>query len=130
MLTCFPFCVLVPPSRECLHTHTHTHTHTHKHALCLSGHSVCLRVLSLSLRCGLCCVCVRACPHSPPHPLPAALEQWNDFRENTHLTFRFTKKTLPRALLWGAAVPLGVYLLIKGEQQQTNTERGKFNKFL
>ena len=37
------------------------------------------------------------------------------FKENYHLRFRYTPKTVLNSLLWGLAVPVGIYFLIRSE---------------
>jgi hypothetical protein len=57
--------------------------------------------------------------HRRRTPLPRAshpgIEKWVSFKENYHLRFRYTPKTVLNSLLWGLAVPVGIYFLIRNE---------------
>ena len=46
------------------------------------------------------------------HP---AIEKWASYKENYHVRFRYTPKTVFNSLLWALAVPVGVYFLIRNE---------------
>jgi hypothetical protein len=42
------------------------------------------------------------------HP-DKAVERWAHMRENTHVTFRWTPRTIGYGLLWVVAVPVALY---------------------
>jgi hypothetical protein len=45
----------------------------------------------------------------------AKIENWSTYRENVDLVFRLNKKTVPKMLFWGIAVPVIIYNVIKSE---------------
>lgn len=71
------------------------------------------------------CRLPRHLPPSPPKLTPPCLgrrrrnpsiEKWAKFKEDYHLRFRYTPRRVFDLALWGCAVPLGVYWLLKNEQ--------------
>lgn len=67
---------------------------------------------------GLLIATIATCSHEP-HPnllsRNAAIEKWAKYKEDYHLRFRFTPRRVFDIALWGFAVPLGVYMLVKNE---------------
>ncbi|BFZ54975.1 hypothetical protein PYCC9005_002013 [Savitreella phatthalungensis] len=49
-----------------------------------------------------------------------AIERWVEMRHNLHETFRWTGKSTRQVLIWGAIVPIGLFML-------ANATEGKFN---
>lgn len=40
-----------------------------------------------------------------------AIERWAHLRENTHLYFKWNKRTTQRTLFWGVVIPVGLTAL-------------------
>ncbi|KAL0078749.1 NADH-ubiquinone oxidoreductase subunit [Phycomyces blakesleeanus] len=40
-----------------------------------------------------------------------AFERWAHLRENTHLYFRWNKRTVNKTLFWGIVIPVGLTIL-------------------
>jgi hypothetical protein len=45
-----------------------------------------------------------------------AIEKWAKYKEDFHLRFRWTPRRVADVLIWGIALPVGVYYLIRNEQ--------------
>ena len=64
------------------------------------------------------------------HP-DKAVERWAHMRENTHVTFRWTPRTVGYGLLWAVAVPLVVYFAGIAEfvrRRETAELKGRLKK--
>ncbi|KAI8991684.1 hypothetical protein BDF20DRAFT_812567 [Mycotypha africana] len=49
-----------------------------------------------------------------------AIERWAHMRENTHLYFKWNKRTTRRSLLWGVAVPVALTALAYSTDRKWN----------
>jgi len=65
-------------------------------------------------------MCLKPLPNlSPP------IEKWVKHKEDFHVRYKHTPRTVRDALIWGVAVPFVVYQLVKLEQQRVEARNGR-----
>jgi len=71
----------------------------------------------------VCTLVAREAP--PPSRSSPPIEKWVKHKEDYHLRYRHTPRTVRDALLWGVAVPVLLYSLVKLEQQRVDERNGR-----
>lgn len=71
----------------------------------------------------MCTLVAREAP--PPSRSSPPIEKWVKHKEDYHLRYRHTPRTVRDALLWGVAVPVLLYSLVKLEQQRVDERNGR-----